>query len=163
MNWNKILTILQEGGIITHPTDTCYGLACDPFNEKAARELYELKGMPREKPLTWMVGSMGEAMAIKDFSQKAVMLASECWPGDLTLVIDGQGLRVPGDDFTLELLKRWGGPLITTSANLSGEEAPYSADQALSGDFLVDFGKIPRNKPSRVVRVEGDRVEVLRD
>lgn len=172
MNFDEIIKVLRKGGIVTHPTDTCYGLACDPFNEEAVKKLYKLKGMPREKPLTWMVGSFAEARKIVNFSQKAIELASEGWPGALTLVVPGklhmvngewQGLRVPGDDFTLELLKRWGGPLITTSANLSGEEAPYSAEKALKGDFVVDFGEIPRVKPSAVVKVVGEEVEVLRE
>ena len=162
MDFEKILKVLREGGIVTHPTDTCYGLACDPRNEEAVSKLYDLKGMPREKPLTWMVESLPKAREIVGFSEKALELANEGWPGALTLVVEGQGLRVPSDEFTLGLLKRWGGPLITTSANLSGEEAPYSSDEALKGDYVVE-GEIPRVKPSRVLKIEGDEVETLRD
>ena len=131
--------------------------------------LRELKGMSTTKPVTIMVGDMGQAQKLGVFNRKALELGSEGWPGDLTLVlsrVDGEGtvgIRVPGDDFTLEMLRRWGGPLTTTSANLSGEEPPYSVSESVRGDFVVDFGEIAKNKPSRVVRVIGEDVEVIRE
>lgn len=168
MNWNKIIQALKDGGVVTHPTDTCYGLACDPLNEEAMKKLCALKQMPRSKPVTWMVGSMGEAMKYGVFSEEALKLASEGWPGALTLVVPAKeydgliGLRVPGDDFTLEMLSRWGGPLTTTSANLHGQEPPYSGDAAVPGDYVVDMGEIAKNKPSRILRVTDEDVTVIR-
>ena len=169
MDFNQIISVLKNGGVVTHPTDTCYGLACDPFNEDALRKLRALKGMPDDKPITIMVSDMGEAQKYGVFSRKAFEIGSEGWPGDLTLIlsrVDGDGtvgIRVPGDDFTLEMLKRFGGPLTTTSANLHGEKPPYSAEESLKGDYVVDFGRIPENKPSRIVRVMGDSIEMIRE
>lgn len=168
VEWKKIIRVLKNGGIVTHPTDTCYGLACDPFNRKAVERLYELKRMPKDKPVTIMVYSLEEAREYGVFNAKALELASRGWPGELTLVVpkvadEGTiGIRIPGDDFTLEMLKRWDGPLITTSANLSGEKNPYSSMVALKGDYVVKAGKIPIRKPSTIMRVLGDKVEVVR-
>jgi len=168
MEWNKIIQVLREGGVVTHPTDTCYGLACDPLNKEAMTRFFELKGMPANKPVTIMVSDMGKAQQYGVFSKKAFEIGSEGWPGDLTLVLsrhgsDGTvGIRVPGDDFTLEMLNRWGGPLTTTSANLSGEKSPYSINDCVRGAYVVDVGPIPKREPSTVVQVIGDEVTVLR-
>lgn len=176
IDWKRINSVLRSGGVITHPTDTCYGLACDIFNKKALDRLYALKRMPKDKPLSIIVGSLEVAREYGVFNQKALLLAEKGWPGDLTLVlkrtdkvpvylnkgIDTVGIRVPGDKFTLEMLKRWGGPLSTTSANLSGEPNPYSSDVTVKGDYVVEAGRIPIKKPSTIVRVIDDGVEVLR-
>ncbi len=168
MEWNKIIKILRDGGVVTHPTDTCYGLACDPLNRDAMDKLFDLKQMPKDKPVTIMVGDMGQAQRYGVFSKKALEIGSEGWPGDLTLVVprygsdEAIGIRVPGDDFTLEMLRKWGGPLTTTSANLHGGLPPYSADECVKGDYVVDFGEIQEKDPSTVVKVVGDDVEVIR-
>ncbi|KKT19341.1 MAG: Sua5/YciO/YrdC/YwlC family protein [Candidatus Peregrinibacteria bacterium GW2011_GWA2_43_8] len=115
-----------------------------------------------------MVYSLEDAQKYGVFSVKALELASRGWPGDLTLIVPkvgGEGtvgIRIPGDDFTLEMLKRWGGPLTTTSANLSGGENPYSSDNALKGDYTVEAGKIPVRKPSTIMKIFGGKVEVIR-
>ncbi|MFA6528452.1 MAG: L-threonylcarbamoyladenylate synthase [Candidatus Gracilibacteria bacterium] len=175
-DWRKIISVLKSGGVVTHPTDTCYGLACDIFNEKAVYKLYKLKQMPKDKPLSIIVGSLDQAREYGIFNEIALELAGRGWPGDLTLVlnrtdkvpvylnrgVDTIGIRVPGDKFTLEMLKMWGGPLSTTSANLSGGANPYSSGEALRGDYVVEVGHIPVKKPSTIVRVVGDKVEILR-
>jgi len=167
-DWGKIMNVLREGGVITHPTDTCYGLACDPLNKKAIERLYELKKMPKDKPVTIMVYSLDDAQKQGVFSLKALELASRGWPGDLTLIVpkisgDGDiGIRIPGDDFTLEMLKRWGGPLTTTSANISGGANPYSSEIALAGDYVVRAGEIPLKKPSTIIKIIDDKIEIIR-
>lgn len=166
--WEKIMEVLRGGGVITHPTDTCYGLACDPLNKKAVDRLYALKKMPKNKPVTIMVYSLEDAREYGVFSAKALELASRGWPGDLTLIVpkisdEGTiGIRIPGDDFTLEMLKRWNGPLTTTSANLSGGTSPYSSDVALIGDYAVLAGEIPFKKPSTIMKVLDGKVEIIR-
>lgn len=176
IDWRKIILVLKGGGVVTHPTDTCYGLACDIFNKKAIDRLYELKRMPKDKPLSIIVGSLEVAQEYGVFNKTALELAKRGWPGDLTLVlkrtgkvpaylnngIDTIGIRVPSDKFTLEMLKKWGWPLSTTSANLSGDENPYSSDKALKGGYVVGVGDIPVKKPSTIVKVVDDKVDVLR-
>ncbi|EKD63407.1 MAG: hypothetical protein ACD_51C00281G0004 [uncultured bacterium] len=176
INLDKIVEVLRNGGVVTHPTDTCYGLACDIFNQKAVDRLYELKQMPKNKPLSIIVGSLEEARKYGVFNDKALELAKKGWPGDLTLVlsrtsevptylnngIDTIGIRIPSDELTLEMLKRWGGPLSTTSANLSKGSNPYSSKDALKGDVVIDVGVIPCKKPSTIVSVVDGGISVLR-
>ena len=168
IEWNEIIKVLKDGGVVTHPTDTCYGLTCDPLNRDAMNKVKQLKQMPDDKPVTIMVYDMGEAQKYGVFGKRALEIGSEVWPGALTLVLPRHdsdetiGIRVPGDDFTLELLSKWGGPLTTTSANLHGDPPPYSAADALRADYVVDFGEIQKNPPSTIIKVVGDEVAVIR-
>lgn len=123
------------------------------------------------------------------FGDRALGLASRFWPGALSIVVPRReklpkflnvgekfvSMRVSSDKFSTDLVKALGRPIVTTSANLAGESVMYEVDMAkfdapvLGGgnlkdliDFVVDGGKIPLNKPSTVVKIEGDRVTVLR-
>ena len=178
----KAVEVIRRGGIVLHPTETCYGFAVDIFNEDALKKLYELKGRDAAKPISILVSNLEMAKKFGLFSEKAIELAEKYWPGPLTIVVprsenlprfwnpggDFVGIRCSSDDFSLGLVKGLGGPVTTTSANLSGAAPLYSADIGVFGekaeliDCVVDSGKIAKNEPSTVVRVVGDEVEILR-
>ncbi len=84
---NEAVSVLLAGGVIAHATDTCYGFACDIFNEAALAKLYELKGMSFDKPVSILVSSLAEAEGYAEFSDSARVLAQQYWPGALTLVL----------------------------------------------------------------------------
>lgn len=169
---------LRSGRIVAHPTDTCYGLAADIFNEDALHRLYEKKGMEKEKPVSVLVRSFEEAQLYGSFSSLALRLAREFWPGPLTLVVPRTdaspaflnpeqpdiGLRVIAEPVTVALLNAFGGPFTTTSANFHGEASPYSAVEiSMTPDLVLDVGDLRHSEqPSTVIRIEGDHATVIR-
>lgn len=174
--------VLHAGGVVMHPTETCYGFAVDVGNANALAKLYKLKGRDANKPVSILVKDLEMAKRYGEFSDKALSLAEKFWPGPLTILVPrslnlsenfnkGQefvGIRCPSHDFSRELVKVFGGPVTTTSANVSGEPPLYEAELESFGeladeiDLVVDGGEIPFNKPSTIVKVVGDNVEVIR-
>ncbi|MCX6735305.1 MAG: L-threonylcarbamoyladenylate synthase [Candidatus Peregrinibacteria bacterium] len=174
--------VLSAGGVVMHPTETCYGFAVDVANLQALDKLYKLKGRDANKPVSILVADLEMAKKYGDFSEKALELAENYWPGPLTILVprlnnlpkdfnQGQefvGIRCPDHKFSRELVKAFGGPITTTSANVSGEPPLYEADLESFGeladeiDLVVDGGEIPLNKPSTIAKVVGDNVEVIR-
>jgi L-threonylcarbamoyladenylate synthase len=149
---------LQRGGVVAMPTDTVYGLACDPANAAAVERIYGIKRRPRDLELTLLAASLNDLEEDVDLDPNARLLAAAYWPGALSIVcplrhrrwaIPRTGttlsVRVPDHPVALELLRRTG-PLATTSANRHGEPAPDTAagvSEALADevDGLVDGGR----------------------
>lgn len=169
--------VLENGGVILHPTETCYGLAADIFHQEAVEKVYSLKEMSNDKPVSVMVSSFEQAGEYGLFDARASLLARAFWPGPLTLIvkrtpklpsyinpdISSVGLRCPGHELTLDILRQYGKPLITTSANRTGEPQAYEVDDFLDGrtenmipDFIVDLGRIPQTPPSTIVDLTGE-------
>ena len=154
----KASNVIKEGGIIVFPTDTVYGIGCDPFNIKSVERIYQLKNRPKSKPFPVLVDSMETASDIVELDDISKKIAEKFWPGPLTLVlncknqelmdslnVDKVGVRVPKNDCLLDLLKKIKF-LIGTSANLSGENSftdPQEWVTQLKGyDAFLDGGKI---------------------
>lgn len=171
--------LVRRGGVIVYPTDTVYGLGCDPFNEAAVKRLFEVKGRG-SKPVPVLCSSPAKAEELVLFSPKARELARANWPGALTIVaplrraLPAQitqgsrklGVRVPSHSACLELVSLCGGWLTGTSANLSGNPSARTAVEAERqvGD-LVDMildGGVREGRESTVVEVVGDAVTILR-
>lgn len=188
--------VLSQGGVILHPTETCYGFACDATHDGALKKLYKLKRMPFTKPCSIMVSSLEEAQKYGNFSELAKNLAREFWPGPLTLIVprknfpeflnskflnsnsENIGIRVPAHSWTLELLRTYPSPLITTSANVSGQPETYQVSEVLRQlqneqgqhgqqsrrpDFIVDVGIISEEKPSTILKILDDSFRILRE
>lgn len=133
---------IAAGDVAAIPTDTVYGLACDPYSRGAVEKIFELKVRPRHSPLPILAHGLSSLEAIARLTEPGRALADAFWPGPLTLVLPrsedfdaylGEGaedtvaVRVPAHDLCLELLARTG-PLAVSSANTSG--APPLADAA---------------------------------
>ena len=172
--------LVGAGGLIIYPTDTVYGLGCDPLNEAAVRRVFEVKGRGA-KPLPVLASGLEEAMRVAEFNELALELARSFWPGPLTLVLPKKpvlpdvvvcglpsvGVRVPGHEFTLELLRACGGLLIGTSANKSGNPPPRTAEEAIRElgdlvDLVIKGGPAPLGRPSTVLDLTGPEPRVLR-
>ncbi|MFA5854784.1 MAG: L-threonylcarbamoyladenylate synthase [Candidatus Gracilibacteria bacterium] len=179
---------LHMGQVVAHPTETCYGLAVDIFQAAAVRRLYSLKKMPLDKPVSVLVRDLEEAQRYGDFSPLAVKLALKYWPGALTIVVPRRsvlghaggsalpawinpseptvGFRVSSNKWARRLVEGFGGPVTTTSANLSGALQAYSVQEMLGGglvpDFVLDGGSIGVTPPSTIVKVVGDEITVIR-
>ncbi|MEM2896829.1 MAG: L-threonylcarbamoyladenylate synthase [Candidatus Bathyarchaeia archaeon] len=172
--------IIKKGGIVVYPTDTVYGLGCDPFNEEAVRRLIEVKGK-RKKPLPILASSADDVKRIAFLNPLSKRLIEAFWPGALTIVLkkkpvlpaivtfglDSVGVRVPRNPFTIELIKNCGGLLIGTSANISGADPCRSVEEVLKQlnrkiDLIIDGGKAEVGVGSTVVDLTKEGVKILR-
>jgi len=188
---HRAVQALVEGGIVAFPTETVYGLAASALCEEAVHRLIHLKGRPDGKPLAVAVKSADDALDyVPDMSTLARRLARRCWPGPVTLVLDGThpdslltqlpptsraaimpegtvGLRVPAHSAIIEVLRLLAGPLVLTSANTHGQPEAVNARQIADTfgeqiQMIVDDGPCRYGQASTVVQVSGNDLKVLR-
>ena len=173
--------IVERGGLVVYPTETVYGLGCDPFNIEAVKRILKVKG-DRRKPLPVLAASIGDADKVSFISQIGKRLAAKFWPGPLTLVFpkksalpdivtfgrDSVGLRIPDNKLALHLISLSGGLLIGSSANRTGEEPPRTV-QEISGelkemvDVVLDGGATAQGMPSTVADLTSEKPRILRE
>jgi L-threonylcarbamoyladenylate synthase len=162
--------MLRSGGVIAFPTDTVYGLGASADDEVAAKRIYQIKGRPAGMPLILMVAAESQLEGLVHVDSRAEAMMRRWWPGPLTLVLHAigggtLGVRIPKHKVALELL-RHAGPLMTTSANLHGNEPAMSAAEAekLAGVMAVlDGGVAPGGTTSSVLDLTGSEPHVLRE
>lgn len=168
----EALAALRRGDLVIVPTETVYGLAADDRNPAALEKLFEAKGRPKDKPIALLAAGVAELERHgAKLPPAARRLAEKFWPGPLTLVLDSPagwlGFRIPDHPVMLALLRAWGGVLAVTSANRSGEPPATTAAAALAAlepfvALALDAGPSAGGVPSSVVKVDGERVEILR-
>jgi L-threonylcarbamoyladenylate synthase len=180
----RCLTKLREGGVILYPTDTIWGIGCDARNPKALDRISTIKQRDHSKSFIILVERAADALYYTDGSDPFLLPYLESLTEPTTVIYhastkvsgpilrpDGTvAIRVPQDPFCQQLLSTFQGPLVSTSANLSGEAYPrVFADIddkiKLSVDYTVRFRQddIHARKPSALVRWLGEgRVEVIR-
>lgn len=178
---HRAAQIVRHGGLIAFPTDTIYGVACDPTNPEAIKKIYQAKERPDEKALPVLIGMFEQLSAlVADLPAEVEAIAKTFWPGPLTLVLTKNsklppelsayptvGVRMPALPFTLDLLRQTG-PLATTSANISGGPNPVTAQDVLSQlggriDLILDGGPTPGPTASTVADVSTAEIKILRD
>lgn len=188
---HRAVQALAEGGVVAFPTETVYGLAASALDEAAAERLVAIKGRKAGHPLALAVKSADEARDyVPDLSPLARRLARRCWPGPITLVVDDLhpeslvrrlpakvqqlvapqrtvGLRVPGHQVILDVLRMMAGPLVLTSANRTGQPEAVTGQEVVRSlgkhvDLILDDGACRFGQPSSVVRVKGKQYELLR-
>jgi protein-tyrosine phosphatase len=189
---HRAVQALAEGKLVVFPTETVYALAASALNEGAIAHLLAVKQRgDKAKPLTLAVKSADDALDyLPRMNRLALRLARRCWPGPVTLVCPDNhpeslvkqlpssvqtavapeglvGLRVPGHETFLDVLRMLAGPVVMTSANRTGQPEPYSAQQVISalGDdvgLVLDDGRSRFGQASSVVKVDERGFEVLR-
>jgi L-threonylcarbamoyladenylate synthase len=165
----RAVATLNAGGLVAFPTDTVYGLAAYPWNEEAVRRLYQVKRRPKELPIPLLLSDAGEIDRVATFGGPCSELPERFWPGGLTLVLPKRpsvsdvvsdrptvAVRVPALDLARDLIRRAGGVLAVTSANLSGASSPVTAQQVedqLGGriSLIVDGGACQEGVPSTIL------------
>ena len=175
----KAVQIINKGGIVIFPTDTVYGIGCDPYNQKAVLSLYKIKKREKTKPLPVIGYSKKELEKIAEFNDKAEKIAEMFWPGPITLILKvkdenikkslGLGkkiaVRVPNNQCVLSLLKECK-LLVATSANISGTTSltdPNDCKRDLNGyDLLIDGGILSDNGESTIVEIDENKLRVVR-
>ncbi len=157
----KAAAELRAGGAVIIPTDTVYGLAALP-NNKAL--LFELKQRPANKAVAILVADPSSVAEFFDPLPTTRMLMEQFWPGALTIVQDGKGVRCP-DHQLVQALATEVGPIATTSANLSGQPTPHTAQAAATAfpavSVVIDGGRLDA-LASTVVEVTQAGLSILR-
>ncbi|MCM8782989.1 MAG: L-threonylcarbamoyladenylate synthase [Candidatus Omnitrophica bacterium] len=169
----RIASILNSGGVVIVPTETVYGIVVNSKDLDAVKRLYEIKKRPPDKPFTIIIERKERIEEFsKDIPRSAYKLIDKLWPGPLTIVIRGEratlGLRMPDHPFLLRLLSEVDFPLYCPSANLSGNPAPRTLEEALKDlegkvDLAVDGGKVSLGIESTVVDLSKDPFTILRE
>ena len=173
--------IIRGGGLVIYPTETVYGLGCDPFNSSAVNRLLGVKGR-ENKPLPIVAASLDKAREVALFNPQAEKIVSMLWPGPLTLVLKAQvtfptgvtvgsdtiGIRVPDHEVAMRLAELSGGYLVSTSANKSGAPSPRRVEEAVSQigqevDLILDAGRSPLGHSSTVVDMTSGKPRILRE
>lgn len=177
---SQIVDILSGGGVIAYPTDTTYGIGCSIFNKRGIERIYHLKQREKKKPFSFICSDLSEVARYAKVSNFAFKVLKRYLPGPYTFVLDATsivpdllltkqktvGIRIPDNRICLAIVRQLGHPIVTTSANLSGEEPigdPYLVhrDMGTQLDVVIDGGALPPDVSS-VVSLIGDRTEVLR-
>lgn len=164
---------LRAGELVAFPTETVYGLGAHRGNAKAIERIYEVKGRPEEKKLTLMIANRNDLKKhVDSVSKIANLLMDIFWPGPLTIIFplkDGSslGIRFPDNAVAIDLIRTAKGPIITTSANISGYPPATDAQQVLMDlggkiHTILDGGSTRLRSPSTVVRVKDETIEIIR-
>ncbi|WP_298036897.1 L-threonylcarbamoyladenylate synthase [uncultured Desulfuromonas sp.] len=176
----KVVECLRQGGVIAYPTDTTYGIGCDIFNRKGVKKIYQIKQRDPRKPFSFICADLSDAANYAQVSNFAFKTMRRRLPGPYTFVLDATrtvpdllttrqktvGVRIPDNPIVLSIVRELGHPLVTTSANIAGEEPyhdPAQIEDAMGKvlDLVVDGG-ILLGDPSSVISLLGDRPDVLR-
>ena len=170
----RAVVAIKQGKLAIIPTDTLYGIAADPDNDEAIARLVAAKGRDADKPIALLavdVESVIEFGAV--MNEQELALAKAFWPGALTLVLkvkdgDPEGFRIPDLEVSRTILKRCGGVLRVSSANLSGEAAALTAEAAVdafaSEDIaVVNAGTVKGGVASTVACAASGELKIFRE
>jgi len=175
----KAISILKKGGTIVFPTDTVYGLGCDPFNAKAVNSIYKIKRRKKSQLLPVLGESKKEIEKIALFDDISNQIAENFWPGQVTLILKLKdkeiaksmmlgnkiAVRVPQNQCVLKILKKCK-LLIGTSANYSGTDSFTNANECMkkfSGfDLIINEGITSSKKGSTIIEVIKGKLKIHR-
>jgi L-threonylcarbamoyladenylate synthase len=174
--------LLRAGELVAFPTDTVYGVGAIAWDAVAVGKLYTAKLRSLDKAIPILLADAADlALVARDLSPAALRIAEHFWPGPLTLVVPKAGrvpaevtaggdtvaVRIPDHPLARALIRAAGAPLATTSANLSGQASPVTAEEARAqlGDrvaLILDGGRCPGGVASTVVSLIGAAPVILR-
>ena len=180
----EAVNVLNYGGTIVYPTDTLYGLGANALNEIAVRKIFKIKDRSFSKPLPMIVRNHIWVKELAEIKPRHEEIIKKEWPGKVTVVLSKKdivpdvltsefnsvGIRIPDYLFTDKLLAKFGYPLTSTSANISGQEPTNNINTIIEifskstakPDLIIDAGILPRSEPSMIVDLTGDKPKVLR-
>lgn len=179
---HEAVEALSHGGIVAFPTDTLYGLAVDPRDDRAVDRLFAVKGRAFDQRVPLVASDEAQAAAQAGaLTPLARRLAAEFWPGPLTLIVTANAalcarvhastgriaVRVPGHATARALARMAGHPITATSANISGDAAPTGAAPIIATlgdriDMLLDAGPTVGGLPSTIVDATGSAPVLIR-
>ena len=180
---HRIADVIRQGGVMAYPTDTFYGLGCDPFNLAAIERLFAIKQRERDKPILLIISDPSLVIWLtSERNERFERLSQHFWPGPLTLVLRASerlpsvltgetgtiGIRFPDHALCRQIVSAAGGVLTGTSANLTGQPSATTTDGVLSQlgetlDLIVNGGPTPGGAPSTVLDLTQDPPRLIRE
>ena len=179
----QCLAILKSGGLILYPTDTIWGIGCDATNEEAVEKIYALKKRPDEKAMIVLVADERDVLQyvaspdleLFDYLDQQNKPTTVIYDGAIGLAEnlvakDGSvAIRICKEDFCRHLLKRFRKPIVSSSANLSGQPSPQtfagiSNDIRNGVDYIVKYRQeeVLKAVPSSIIKWKNGKIEVIR-
>ena len=172
--------IIEKGGIVVFPTDTVYGIGCNPYNPNSVKKIYEIKSRAEIKSLPVLAYSLDivkEITLIDKFTEKII---KKYWPGPLTLILtltdqklkkslklqNKIAVRIPNSKCTLKLLEKCK-LLVGTSANVSGNSSYTNPDECIKNiknyDVFLNGGTITSKGESTIIEIENEEIKIIRE
>jgi len=179
----KTTAALLKGKVLVVPTDTVYGLLADATSRKAVQKVFLVKGREKGKPLPIFVKDIATAKTLAKVSPLQEKYMRKVWPGKVTLVLESRGvlpretgtaerigLRIPKHVLLQKILRKVDRPLTGTSANLAERPSLLEGKKVIGQfqsrkykpDMVLDAGKLPYSRPSKVIDITGTKPKVLR-
>ena len=180
----KAIEVLKEGGIILYPTDTIWGIGCDATNEEAVEKLYSIKQRDKSKSMLILLDNPVKLQTyiqeVPDIAWDLIDLTDK----PLTIILDGAknlatnlisndgsiGIRITAEDFSRELCMRFRKPIVSTSANITGQPTPQSFNQIDPQilelvDYVVEYrqNEMSKHTPSSIIKLEANgNINIIR-
>ena len=180
----KTCEVLRKGGVILYPTDTIWGIGCDATNPEAVKRIYDIKQRADSKSMLVLVDSVEAveyyveelpeiAFDLIELSEKpmTIIYSDACRVAPNLIAPDGTlGIRVTREEFSRQLCRRLRKPLVSTSANISGQPSPGNFSEISEEilrlvDYVVDYRRKEKTKtqPSSIIRLgKGGLIQVIR-
>jgi L-threonylcarbamoyladenylate synthase len=175
-------SLVKSGGVIVYPTDTIYGIGCNPYNDKSVERIFKIKGRNKNNPLPILASNIQDIEKIVSLGKIGKLLARTYWPGALTIIspiIDENistkvtsgkmsiGVRIPNNKCILSLLRHCK-YLVGTSANKSGENPSKNPYEIISSplhgfDALLDGGTVEGGVESTIVDLTDFTPKIIRE
>ena len=175
----KTFQVIKKGGIVVFPTDTVYGIGCNPYNANAVEKIYEIKSREKIKSLPVLAYSLDTVKEIARMDTFTEKIIKKYWPGPLTLILELTdkklkkslnldnkiAVRIPDSKCTLKLLEKCG-LLVGTSANISGNPSSTDPKECLKNitnyDVFLNGGTITSKGESTIIEIENEQIKIIR-
>lgn len=176
----KVIDVLEQGGVIGYPTDTIYGVGCDLFNQEAIRKIYRLKKMEGKKPLSFICSDLKDISRYAYVSNYAYKMMKRLLPGPYTFILKATkpvpkiamtkqntvGIRIPDNKICLSLVRALGHPIISTSVyrpdeSLYNDPAEIEERFGKQLDLVIDGGMIVAEHSS-IIDLTNEMPKVIR-
>lgn len=178
---NEAVATLRDGGVMVYPTDTIYGLGCDVFNKKAVENIYRIKHREAKKPMSILCSDISMVAEYAQVPNEIFTLLKKILPGPYTFILKANrktphsvvsknktvGIRIPDNDLSRSIVKELGNPIVTTSLNISGNQAltnPNQMDAEMRNqiNLILNAGDL-EEEASTIIDLSGDTPHILRE
>ena len=183
IDFDKISNLIKQGSIFCYPTDTLYGLGCRYDNKSSIEKIISLKGRNKNHFFSLLFKDISMLDYFFSISELEKKIIDKFLPGKLSILLlpknknmfynnfigldNKVSCRISSDNFTKEIYRKIDFPIVSTSANISGEKNLFNISDIIntfeeSLDFIVDYGDIGHSKGSTILNVEKDSVSLIR-
>ena len=180
---SKAIDVFRSGGLVVFPTDTTYGLGCDLYNKRSIDRIYQVKGLERNHPLSFLCADLSDVARYAVVENRNYRILRHYLPGRYTFILPASrevpkvvqtkrktvGVRIPNSSACTLLLQQLGHPILTTTASKHvGDSSTYTGDPddivkdfSRTVDFFLDAGSLFEG-PSTVIDLTGEYPKIVR-